>query len=57
MNFGDLLSASAERNPRKAAIILANESIPYEQINHSTRPIARLFQRRGRKPGDRIAIH
>ena len=57
MNFGDLLSASAERNPRKAAIILENESISYEQLDHSTRSLARLFLRRGCKPGDRIAIH
>jgi long-chain acyl-CoA synthetase len=57
MNFGDLLSASAERNPRKACIVLENESISYEQLDRSTTSLARWFLRQGRKPGDRIAIH
>ena len=56
MNFGDLLSSSAERNPRKDAVILANESISYEQPDHSTGSLARLFLRRDCEPGDRIAI-
>ena len=35
MNFGNLLSASAERNPRRAAIVLEKES-----ISHVLRPHA-----------------
>jgi hypothetical protein len=30
MNMGNLLSASAERNPRKTAIIIGNECLSYE---------------------------
>ncbi len=57
MNLGNLLSGSAERNPRKTATILENESISYEQLDHSTTSLARWFLRQGCKPGDRIAVH
>jgi long-chain acyl-CoA synthetase len=57
MNLGDLLSGSAERNPRKTAIVLENESISYEQLDHSTTSLARWFLRQGCEPGDRIAVH
>ena len=57
MNMGNLLSASAERNPRKTAIILENESVSYEQLDRSTTSLARWFLRQGCKPGDRIAFH
>jgi len=57
MNLGNLLSASAARNPRKTACILGNESISYEQLDRSTTSLARWFLQQGWKPGDRIAIH
>ncbi len=57
MNLGNLLSASAARNPRKTACILENESISYEQLDRSTTSLARWFLQQGCKPGDRIAIH
>jgi acyl-CoA synthetase (AMP-forming)/AMP-acid ligase II len=47
MNTGNLLSASAERNPRKTAIILENESVSYEQLDHSTTSLARWFLQQG----------
>jgi hypothetical protein len=57
MNLGNLLAGSAERNPRKTAIFLENESISYEQLDHSTTYLARWFLGQGCKPGDRIAVH
>ncbi len=47
MNMGNLLSSSAERNPRKTAIILENESVSYEQLDHSTTSLARWFLQQG----------
>ena len=57
MNLGNLLSASAERNPRKTAIVLEVQNISYEQLERSTTSLARWFLRQGCKPGDRIAVH
>jgi acyl-CoA synthetase (AMP-forming)/AMP-acid ligase II len=57
MNLGNFLSTSAARNPRKAAIILKNKRITYEQLEHSSASLARWLLRQGCKPGDRIAIH
>src|SRR4029077_12431421 len=57
MNLGNLLSASAARNPRKTACVFENEGISYEQLDRSTTSLARWFLRQGCKPGDRIAIH
>jgi acyl-CoA synthetase (AMP-forming)/AMP-acid ligase II len=57
MNFGNLLSASAERNPRKTAIVLEDQNISYEQLERSTTSRARWFLRQGCKSGGRIAVH
>jgi acyl-CoA synthetase (AMP-forming)/AMP-acid ligase II len=57
MNLGNLLSASAARNPQKTACVFENESISYEQLDRSTTSLARWFLLQGCKPGDRIAIH
>jgi long-chain acyl-CoA synthetase len=57
MNIANVLTASAERDPRKAAIVLENESIRYEQLDRATTSLARWFLRQGLKPGDRIAIY
>src|SRR5258707_1554361 len=57
MNMANLLSAAAERNPRKTAIILENECVSYEQLDRSTTSLAQWFLRHGCKPGDRIAFH
>src|SRR4029077_8124616 len=57
MNLGNLLSASAARNPRKTACVFENEGISYEQLDRSTTSLARWFLRQGCKPGDRIAVH
>jgi long-chain acyl-CoA synthetase len=57
MNLGNSLSASAARNPRKLAIAIENESIPYEELEHSSASLARWLLRHGCKPGDRVAIH
>src|SRR6266403_2622589 len=57
MNLGNLLSASAARNPQKTACVFENESISYERLDRSTTSLARWFLQQGCKPGDRIAIH
>jgi long-chain acyl-CoA synthetase len=57
MNIANVLNASAERDPKKAAIVLKNESISYEQLDGSTTSLARWSLRQGLKPGDRVAIH
>src|SRR5258708_9079089 len=57
MNLGNLLSASAARNPRKTACIIENESISYEDFDRSTTSLARWLLQQGCNPGDRIAIH
>jgi non-ribosomal peptide synthetase component E (peptide arylation enzyme) len=59
MNLGNLLSASAERNPRKTAIVLEDQNISYEQLERSTTSLARWFLRQGCKPGGphRSSLH
>jgi acyl-CoA synthetase (AMP-forming)/AMP-acid ligase II len=57
MNIANALTASAAQDPRKAAIVLENESISYEELDRSTTLLARWLLRQGLKPGDRVAIH
>jgi long-chain acyl-CoA synthetase len=57
MNISNVLTAAAERDPRKAAIVLENESISYGQLDRATTSLARWLLRQGLKPGDRVAIH
>jgi long-chain acyl-CoA synthetase len=57
MNLGNFLSASAARNPRKTAVVLENERISYEQLEHSSASVARWLLGQGCRPGDRIALH
>ena len=57
MNIANVLTTSAERDPRKAAIVLENESISYEQLDRATTSLARWLLQQGLEPGDRIAIH
>ena len=56
-NLGDLLSASAARNPQKAAIAFEDRSISYESLEQATTRLARWFLQQGYKPGDRIAFY
>ena len=56
MNIASVLTASAERNPRRAAIVLKNESISYGELDRSTTSLARWLLRQGFKRGSRIAI-
>jgi long-chain acyl-CoA synthetase len=57
MNLGDSLSASAARNPRKTAVILGDERLSYEQLEHSSESLARWLLQNGFQSGDRIALH
>ena len=36
MNLGNLLSASAARNPQKTACVFENDSISYEQLKYQS---------------------
>jgi acyl-CoA synthetase (AMP-forming)/AMP-acid ligase II len=56
MNIANVLNASAERDPKKAAIVLKNESISHEQLDRSTTSLARWFLRQGLKLEDRVAL-
>ncbi|HEY4048090.1 MAG TPA: AMP-binding protein [Acidobacteriaceae bacterium] len=56
-NLGDLLSASAARDPQKAAIAFEDRSISYESLEQATTRLAQWFVQQGCKPGDRIAFY
>jgi long-chain acyl-CoA synthetase len=56
-NLGDLLSASAARNPQRAAIVFEDESVSYEWLDEATTRLAKWFLQQGCKPGDRIAFY
>ena len=56
-NLGDLLSASATRNPQRAAIIFEDKSVSYEALEQNTTRLAKWFLQQGCKPGDRIAFY
>lgn len=55
MNLGNFLTASAERNSTKEAVVLENVSISYQELDRSTTSLARWFVNHC-NPGDRIAI-
>ena len=56
-NLGDLLTASAARNPKKAAIAFEDRSISYQSLEQATTRLAQWFPQQGCKPGDRIAFY
>ncbi|HYZ85598.1 MAG TPA: AMP-binding protein [Bryobacteraceae bacterium] len=56
-NLGDLLSASAARNPQQAAIAFEDRSISYEWLEQATTHLAQWFLQQGCKPGDRVAFY
>jgi long-chain acyl-CoA synthetase len=57
MNLGNLLSASAFRNPSQAAVVFGDESVSYEQFDAATTSFARGLLAQGCQPGDRVALH
>ena len=57
MNLGNLLTASALRNPHKAALIFQEESVSYGQLDATTPPLAQALLAHGCQPRDRIALH
>jgi long-chain acyl-CoA synthetase len=56
-NLGDLLSASAARNPQQVAIAFEDRSISYEWLEQATTRLAQWFLQQGCKAGDRIAFY
>jgi acyl-CoA synthetase (AMP-forming)/AMP-acid ligase II len=48
MNIANVLTASAKRDPRKAAIVLENESISYQELDRATTSLARWLLIRAR---------
>src|SRR5580700_6831376 len=57
MNLGNLLTASALRNPHKPALIFQEESASDEQLDATTTSLAQALLAQGCQPGDRIALH
>jgi acyl-CoA synthetase (AMP-forming)/AMP-acid ligase II len=56
-NLLDLLSASAARNPQRAAIVFEDRSVSYEWLEKATTCLAKWFLQQGCRPGDRIAFY
>ena len=57
LNLGDLLHTAAGRNPTKAAVILGDRIVTYQELDGTATQLARQFLLDGCNPGDRIAIH
>jgi non-ribosomal peptide synthetase component E (peptide arylation enzyme) len=57
MNCENFLSALAARNPRKTAVVFANERISDEQLEHSSAFLAGWLLQQGRKPKHEFDIH
>jgi long-chain acyl-CoA synthetase len=57
MTLDNLLSRHAERQPGKAAVLTAERSITYAELDASLTCLARHFLDRGLRPGDRVAVH
>jgi acyl-CoA synthetase (AMP-forming)/AMP-acid ligase II len=56
-NLGDLLTASAARNPQQAVIAFEDRGISYEWLEQATTRLAQWFLQQGCKTGDRIAFY
>ena len=56
-NIGNLLSASALRNPHKTAVIFEDERITYKDLDKATSAMAQSLLAQGCQPGDRIALY
>jgi long-chain acyl-CoA synthetase len=57
MNWGNILNASAVQKSGKPALLLANHTVSYEQLDRSTTALARSLLREGCRPGDRGVRH
>ena len=56
-NIGNLLSASALRNPHKTAVFFEDERITYKDLENTTSRMAQWLLAQGCRPGDRIALY
>jgi long-chain acyl-CoA synthetase len=57
MTIDNLLHRHAERQPGKAAVLTAERSITYAELDASVTCLAGYFLDRGLRPGDRVAVH
>ncbi|HJZ97463.1 MAG TPA: AMP-binding protein [Candidatus Solibacter sp.] len=57
MTLDDALHRGAEQQPDKAAVLTAERSITYSELDGSVSCLARYFLDRGLRAGDRIAVH
>jgi acyl-CoA synthetase (AMP-forming)/AMP-acid ligase II len=57
MNLGRMLRQSAERTPRKPAVICRDRVVSYEALDRSTDALARWLSREGLQIGDHVALH
>jgi long-chain acyl-CoA synthetase len=56
MTIGQLLSASAARNPQQVAIASQQESISYQHFDQSVTLLAQWLVRQGYRKGERVAL-
>jgi acyl-CoA synthetase (AMP-forming)/AMP-acid ligase II len=57
MTIDNLLHHHAERQRGKAAVLTAERSITYAELDASVTCLARHLLDRGLRPGDRVAVH
>lgn len=56
MSLGSVLEKQARKNPTQAAILYEDRVISYREFNESANRYAHLFQQRGFKKGDVVAL-
>lgn len=55
--LGSLLRARARKCPDKAALIVANETATYADLERRSRELASRLLQEGLRPGDRVGVH
>lgn len=55
-NLSVLLESSAERHPDRAAIVFADTTLTYAQVDNGANQVANLLIERGVEPGDKVAL-
>ena len=57
MTLGEMLHASAVKNPDKPALVCGERIVSYHKLNETTDALASWLLTQGLKSGDRVAIH
>jgi long-chain acyl-CoA synthetase len=56
LNLSILLEDSARTDPERAAVVLGDQRLTYEQVDAAANQVANLLVARGVRPGDRVAL-